>query len=93
MINVICAVRKPLPYGLRPNTLGDPRPHASMDHRYISLHFSIQNSNSYSLTSQTFMIQGSHMGPPPVMPWGGPGGGAASGGGAWALPAGGQAPP
>jgi hypothetical protein len=46
-----------------------PRSHASMDHRYNSLPFSIQNSNSYSLTSQTFMLQGSHMGPPPVMPW------------------------
>jgi hypothetical protein len=44
-----------------------------MDHRYNSLPFSIQNSNSnsYSLTSQTFMVQGSHTGPPPVMPWGG----------------------
>jgi hypothetical protein len=48
-----------------------PRPHALMDHRYNSLHFSIQNSNSYSFVSQTFMLQGSHMGPTPVMPWGG----------------------
>jgi hypothetical protein len=48
-----------------------PRSHASMDYMYNSLHFSIQNSNSYSLTSQTFMLQGSHMGPPSVMPWGG----------------------
>jgi hypothetical protein len=48
-----------------------PRPHTSMDHRYNSLHFSIQNSNYYSLTSQTFMLQGSHTGPPPVMSWGG----------------------
>jgi hypothetical protein len=42
-----------------------PRPDALMDHRYNSLPFSIQNSNSYSLTSQTFMLQGSHIGPPP----------------------------
>jgi hypothetical protein len=48
-----------------------PRPHASMDHRYNSLPFSIQNSNSYSLKSQTFMSLGSHTGPPPVMPSGG----------------------
>jgi hypothetical protein len=45
--------------------------HASMDHRYNSLPFSIQNSNSYSFTSQAFMLQGSHMGPTPVMSWGG----------------------
>jgi hypothetical protein len=48
-----------------------PRPHASTDHKYNSLPFSIQNSNSYSFTSQTFMLQGSHMGPRPVIPWGG----------------------
>jgi hypothetical protein len=48
-----------------------PRPHVLMDHGYNSLPFSIHNSNSYSLTSQTYMLQGSHMSPPPVMPWGG----------------------
>jgi hypothetical protein len=48
-----------------------PQPHASMDHMYNSLPFSIQNSNSYSFMSQTFMLQGSHMGPTPVIPWGG----------------------
>jgi hypothetical protein len=42
----------------------------SMDHRYNSLPFSIQNSNSYSLTSQTFMLKHSHMDPTPVMLWG-----------------------
>jgi hypothetical protein len=52
-----------------PMHLAIPRPHTSMDHRYNSLPFSIQNSNSYSSTSQTFMLQGSHMGPKPVMPW------------------------
>jgi hypothetical protein len=71
MINVICAVRRPLPYCPRPNAPGNPLTHASMDHRYNSLHFLIQNSNSYSLTSQTFLLQGSHTGPPPVMLWGG----------------------
>jgi hypothetical protein len=42
-----------------------------MDHTYNPLPFPIRNSNSYSLTSQTFILQGSHIGPPPVMPWGG----------------------
>jgi hypothetical protein len=46
-----------------------PRPRALMDHRYNSLPFLIENSNSYSLTSQTFMLHGSHMGPAPVMSW------------------------
>jgi hypothetical protein len=45
------------------------RPHASTDHMYNSLPFSIQNSNSYSCMSQTFMLHDSHMGPTPVMPW------------------------
>jgi hypothetical protein len=48
-----------------------PRPHASMDHRHNSLPFLIYNSNYYSLMSQTFMLQGSHTGPPPMMSWGG----------------------
>jgi hypothetical protein len=48
-----------------------PRPHALMDHRYNPRPFSIQNSNSYSCMSQTFMLQGSHSGPTPVMRWGG----------------------
>jgi hypothetical protein len=48
-----------------------PQPHTLMDHRYNSLPFLIQNSNSYSLMSQTFMFQGSHTGPTPVIPWGG----------------------
>jgi hypothetical protein len=48
-----------------------PRPHTSMDHKYNPVHFLIQNSNSYSCTSQTFMLQGSRMDPTPVMPWGG----------------------
>jgi hypothetical protein len=38
---------------------------------YNSLSFSIQNSNSYSSTSQTFMLQGSHMGLSPMMLWAG----------------------
>jgi hypothetical protein len=42
-----------------------------MDHRYNSLSFLVQNSNSYLFTSQTFMLQSSHMGPTPMMPWGG----------------------
>jgi hypothetical protein len=48
-----------------------PRPHTSMDHRYNHLPFSIQDSNSYSFTSHTFMLQGSHTGSTPVIPWGG----------------------
>jgi hypothetical protein len=47
------------------------RPHGLMDHRYNSLPFSIQNSNSYSSMSQTFMLQRSHMGPPAMMSWAG----------------------
>jgi hypothetical protein len=54
-----------------PTHLAIVRPHSSMDHRYNSLPFSIQNLNSYSFMSQTFMLQDSHMGPPPMMPWGG----------------------
>jgi hypothetical protein len=69
MINVICAVHKPLPiWSVSQRTR---RSHASTDHKYNSLPFSIQNSNSYSFMSQTFMLQGSHMGPTLVMPWGG----------------------
>jgi hypothetical protein len=45
------------------------QPHGLMDHRYNSLPFSIQNSNSYSFMSQTFMLQGSHTSPPPMMLW------------------------
>jgi hypothetical protein len=52
-----------------PTHLAIPRPHPSMDHRNNSLHFLIQNSNSSLLTSQTFMLQGSHMTPPPMMQW------------------------
>jgi hypothetical protein len=58
------------PYISHPNTPDDPRPHALMDHRYNPLPFSIQNSNSYSCMSQTFILQGSHSGPTPVMRWG-----------------------
>jgi hypothetical protein len=53
-----------------PTHLAIVQPHSSMDHRYNSLPFSIQNLNSYSFMSQTFMLQGSHIGPPPMMPWG-----------------------
>jgi hypothetical protein len=48
-----------------------PQPHVSMDHMYNSLPFLIQNSNSSSFMSQTFMLQGSHMDPTPAMSWGG----------------------
>jgi hypothetical protein len=48
-----------------------PRSHASTDNRYNYLLFLIQNSNFYSFMSQTFMLQGSHTGPTPVIPWGG----------------------
>jgi hypothetical protein len=59
------------PYGPQPNALAIPRPHALMDHSNSSLSFSIQNSNSYSFMNQTFMLQGSHMGPTSMMSWGG----------------------
>jgi hypothetical protein len=72
MINVICAVRRPLPIQFASQcTPIIPQPHTLMDHKYNSLSFSIKNSNSYSCMSQTFMLQGSHTGPTPVMPWGG----------------------
>jgi hypothetical protein len=67
----LCSLQAP-PHTVHvPMHLAIPRPHDSMDHRYNSLPFSIQNSNSYSLMSQSFMLQGSHTGLPLMMPWGG----------------------
>jgi hypothetical protein len=63
----ILHVRVSYMFNLSPNTVCVPthpvisRPHALTDHRYNSLPFSIQNSNSYSFMSQTFMLQVSHM--------------------------------
>jgi hypothetical protein len=72
MTNVIHAVCKPLPI-----RSASQRTRRSLDPTLrritgtIIFLFSIQNSNSYSWTSQTFKLQGSHTGPTPVMPWGG----------------------
>jgi hypothetical protein len=59
------------PYGPHPNVPDDPST-SCFDRSQVQFSsFLIQNSNFYSYMSQTFMLQGSHTAPTPVMSWGG----------------------
>jgi hypothetical protein len=58
------------PYGLSPTALGDPST-PCLDGSQVKFSLFFNSEFKFLLISQTFMLQGSHTGPTPMMPWGG----------------------
>jgi hypothetical protein len=70
MINVIHVVNMPLPYGPHPTTPGDPStPH--FDGSQVQFSSFFNSEFKFLPMSQTFILHSSHIGPTPMMPWGG----------------------
>jgi hypothetical protein len=70
MINLVVPFAGLSPYGLCPAVPGDPST-PRLDGSQVKFSSFFNSEFKFLLMSQTFMLQGSHTSPTPVMPWGG----------------------